>query len=268
MPASVYDDLDLLYREIWGTSLHHGYWKTGKESPPEARENLIQKILTHWQPTGHLADIGCGYGTLARRLIHHHNCTVTACTSSKVQASHIPPTPSLTILTGDWLDQEITPHSLDGAISLESASHFKNFDHLLKKTHSFLKPGASWIISDWFAEGGDTPLLRHLAKTGGLPPWRTLDTFLTAARHHGFTVSMTTDLSHGVAPTWSALLKKALTLPLRSPKTIPQLALRFFKRPALLWAFPLLRFAYHRGQLSYHLIKLTHREALSSRPPP
>ena len=268
MPSEIYDDLDPLYRAIWGTSLHHGYWKSGKESAAEARENLIQEILTHWQPSGQVADIGCGYGTLAQRLIHDYNCTVTACTSSEVQAAAIPPTPSLTVLTGHWLEQDLPPHSLDSAISLESASHFESFDVLLEKTHSFLKPGATWIISDWFSQDGNSPLLNHLAKTGNLPPWRTLDSFLNSAQKHGFTVSMTTDLSTGTARTWSSLFRKALSLPLRSPKLIPQLAARLLKRPALLWTFPLLRIAYHRGDLSYHLIKLTKSESLSSRPLP
>ena len=38
MAKNLYDDLDLLYREIWGRSLHHGAWVTGYESIEEARE--------------------------------------------------------------------------------------------------------------------------------------------------------------------------------------------------------------------------------------
>ncbi len=42
--AAHYDDLDDLYRSLWGTSLHHGYWLTGKESPDEAVANLTRLV--------------------------------------------------------------------------------------------------------------------------------------------------------------------------------------------------------------------------------
>ncbi len=42
--AAHYDDLDELYRSVWGTNLHHGYWITGKESPGEAAANLTRLV--------------------------------------------------------------------------------------------------------------------------------------------------------------------------------------------------------------------------------
>ena len=43
--AAHYDDLDLFYRTIWGTHVHHGYWKTGKENRQEAVLNLTRWSL-------------------------------------------------------------------------------------------------------------------------------------------------------------------------------------------------------------------------------
>jgi cyclopropane fatty-acyl-phospholipid synthase-like methyltransferase len=268
MSDQIYDDLDPMYRAIWGKSLHHGYWKAGKENATEAKENLIQEILKHWQPSGQLADIGCGYGALSRRLVEDFDCSVIACTSSKLQAAEITKSQEITVLSGDWLAQDISPSSLDGAIALESASHFEDFEHLLKKTHEALKPGASWIICDWFSENGQNRLLRHLASTGGLPPWRSLASFLSLARQCGFTVTLSLDLSDKVARTWNSLLLKALQLPLVRPRQIPRICSELLKRPALIWTFPLLRISYQLGFLSYSLIKLTKGESLSSRPKP
>ena len=42
--AAHYDDLDLFYRTIWGTHVHHGYWKTGKENRQEAVLNLTRLV--------------------------------------------------------------------------------------------------------------------------------------------------------------------------------------------------------------------------------
>jgi len=257
MSDQIYDDLDPMYRAIWGTSLHHGYWKSDKESADEARENLIQEIFKHWQPSGHIADIGCGYGTLAHRIVLNFKCSVTACTPSLKQAGIIPPLQGLTALQGDWLEQNLHAQSFDAAISLESTSHFGNFEPLLKKTYETLKPGATWVIADWFSPDGNTLLLKHLAKTGDLPPWRSLPSFLHAARECGFSVKETKNFSSQVAPTWSALFRKSLLLPLKNPILIPKILLQILRRPSLLWAFPLIRLAYLNKSLSYHLIQLT-----------
>lgn len=259
MPSEIYDDLDLMYRSIWGKSLHHGYWKESNESTDAAQENLVQKILTHLPHHGHIADIGCGYGSLAQRLLNEFDCSLTACTSSARQADHILPQDRLTVLKGNWLQQNIPKHSFDSAVSLESASHFECFKTLLSKTHQTLKPGASWIICDWFSQYGSDPLPKHLAQIGDLPPWRSLENFLSTARKCGFIVKQSDDLSPQVAQTWSALFRKSLSLPFRKPKLLPKFLAQLLKRPSLLWAFPLIRLAYHNGNLSYHLIRLTRR---------
>ena len=42
--AAHYDDLDELYRDFWGTSLHHGYWILGTETPEQASDNLTRVV--------------------------------------------------------------------------------------------------------------------------------------------------------------------------------------------------------------------------------
>ena len=36
-----YDELDETYRTIWGEHVHHGYWRTGRETPEQATEALV-----------------------------------------------------------------------------------------------------------------------------------------------------------------------------------------------------------------------------------
>ena len=257
--AKLYDSLDLLYRELWGKLLHHGLWLKGNESPQQARNNLTQACLTALAPQrgDTIADIGCGYGTFSQLVVKDSDCQVHSLTNSLAQIQAATSHPKITFHYTDWLDHSLPPRSLDKAIALESLSHFSSFDTFLSATSKSLRPGALFVISDWYA----TPhlslieqlLLRHLAKTGAIPNWRPLDHLLTAASRHHFTLQNHQNLSPQAAPTWTAFFKSACLLPFQKPKLIPFLLQSALRRPPLLISFPLLRLAYHLGILEYHL---------------
>jgi tocopherol O-methyltransferase len=42
--AAHYDTLDQFYREIWGEHVHHGYWRTGHETPEDAAAALVELV--------------------------------------------------------------------------------------------------------------------------------------------------------------------------------------------------------------------------------
>ncbi|MDG2400861.1 MAG: methyltransferase domain-containing protein [Akkermansiaceae bacterium] len=252
MPKNLYDDLDLLYREIWGRSLHHGAWVTGHESIEEAREKLIELALKQLDPKGTIADIGCGYGILAHKILDQYHCEVFANTNSEKQAAQITPHPGLTILQGDWLQQQLEPKSLSGIIAIESLSHFDSFEDFLKHTLPALKPGGRIVICDWFSETGSYFFLRQLATTGNLPPWRSI--FSLSSNATDLKKVHSQDLSREVAPTWSALFWRSIQLPLRKPSLLVTLLKKIITRPSLLLAFPLIRLAYQTGDLEYRVI--------------
>jgi hypothetical protein len=126
----------------------------------------------------------------------------------------------------------------------------------LKHTLPALKPGGRMAICDWYSETGSRLFLRHLAATGNLPPWRSIQSLNSKiARALNLQVRHSQDLlkrgrSHLVRPSFeidsaspsqtlsagSALLKKTLS------------------RPSLLLAFPLIRLAYETGDLEYHIV--------------
>lgn len=252
MAKNLYDDLDLLYREIWGRSLHHGSWITGYESIEEAKEELIDLALKQLDPKGTIADIGCGYGILAHKILDHYRCEVLANTNSEKQALQIIPRAGLTILQGDWLQQKLEPKSLSGVIAVESLSHFDSFEDLFKHTLPALKPGGRIVICDWFSETGSNFFLRYLAKTGNLPPWRSI--FSLSSKVTDLKKVYSQNLSREVAPTWSALFWRSVQLPLRKPYLLVTLLKKIITRPSLLLAFPLIRLAYHTGALEYRVI--------------
>jgi cyclopropane fatty-acyl-phospholipid synthase-like methyltransferase len=250
----LYDELDPLYRAIWGRSLHHGLWWNGSEDIPQALRNLTELVSSLLPLEGTIADIGCGYGTLARTMVRHPRIRILANTASSTQAALIPNHPALEVWEGDWLAQSLAPESLDAAVAVESLSYFPSFEEFLHHTKPALKPGARLVISDWFSDTGTSPLLRYLAKAGHLPPWRSFTSLVSAAKGIGLTRVSSRDLSQQAALTWSRLLGRSLALPFRQPRLIPQLLLQAWKRPSLLSAFPLLRLAYHCGELRYHLV--------------
>ena len=252
MAKNLYDDLDLLYREIWGRSLHHGAWVTGYESIEEAREKLIDLALKQLAPKGTIADIGCGYGILAHKILDQFHCEVLANTNSEKQASQITPRSGLTILQGDWLQQQLEPKSLSGIIAVESLSHFNSFEDFLKHTLPALKPGGRIVICDWFSETGSRFFLRHLATTGNLPPWRSVFSLSSNAKDLQKVYSQ--DLSREVAPTWSAIFWRSIQLPLQKPYLLVTLLKKIITRPSLLLAFPLIRLAYLTRDLEYRVI--------------
>ena len=252
MATNLYDDLDLLYRGIWGRSLHHGALVTGYESIEEAREKLIDLALKQLDPKGTIADIGCGYGILAHKILDQFHCEVLANTNSERQASQITPRSGLKILQGDWLQQQLEPKSLSGIIAVESLSHFDSFKDFLKHTLPALKPGGRIVICDWFSETGSHFFLRNLATTGNLPPWRSV--FSLSSNAKDLKKIHSQDLSREVAPTWSAIFWRSLQLPLRKPYLLVTLLKKIITRPSLLLAFPLIRLAYHTRDLEYRVI--------------
>jgi tocopherol O-methyltransferase len=84
--ASHYDELDPIYRQIWGEHVHHGLWSSGHETPEEAVEALSDAVgdrlaLT---PGMKVVDIGCGYGATARRFAEKRGVDVLGLSVSVV----------------------------------------------------------------------------------------------------------------------------------------------------------------------------------------
>jgi tocopherol O-methyltransferase len=60
--AAHYDTLDPFYRELWGEHVHHGYWRTGDETPKDAADALVGLVAERLDlaPGQTVCDIGCG----------------------------------------------------------------------------------------------------------------------------------------------------------------------------------------------------------------
>src|SRR5262245_15738791 len=86
LPAGVvadhYQELDRLYREVWGEHVHHGLWRTGAETPLQAVEQLVEFVAeaAGIRRGDRVCDIGSGYGASARYVARKFDAAVTALT--------------------------------------------------------------------------------------------------------------------------------------------------------------------------------------------
>ena len=81
------DELDRLYRNVWGEHVHHGLWLTGDESVPEATHNLIARVASALDvhEGDRVCDVGCGYGGTYRVLADKFGARVTRVTLIRVR---------------------------------------------------------------------------------------------------------------------------------------------------------------------------------------
>src|SRR4051812_41663225 len=88
--ARHYDQLDRFYREIWGEHVHHGLWRTGRESSAEATRALVDAIIVKaaLQPAMKVLDVGCGYGATSRILAKELGAQLTGLTVSPAQHAY------------------------------------------------------------------------------------------------------------------------------------------------------------------------------------
>ncbi len=178
--AAHYDDLDKWYRVVWGEHVHHGLWRTGKESRAEAVRGLTTYLAdTLGIEAGEkVCDVGCGYGGTARILAADYGAEVDGYTLSERQHAY-----AVAQLKGasnpryhlmNWLENGLADASFDAAIAIESSEHFEDKAAMFSEICRVLKPGGRFGVYTWLACPGPTDwqrrhLLEPICSEGRLP---------------------------------------------------------------------------------------------------
>ena len=225
--AAHYDELDRFYREVWGDHVHHGLWTTGRETPAQATEALVDRLAERLAlaPGQAVLDIGCGYGATARKLATEHGVHVTGVTVSAAQKQH-----SAAVLAGcgqrvcirvlDWLANGLPDACFDRAYAIESSEHMPDKKRFFTEAFRTLRPGAVFAVYAWLAR--DAPakwevrhLLEPICREGRLPGMGDEAEYRAWATQAGFEVTSVENLSRQVRRTWwictSRLARKLLT---------------------------------------------------------
>ncbi|HJZ56274.1 MAG TPA: methyltransferase domain-containing protein [Gemmataceae bacterium] len=218
--ADHYQDLDWVYREVWGEHVHHGLWQTGKESPAEAVEQLVELVAAEAgiRNGDAVCDIGSGYGATARYLASKFGAKVTALTIVPSQyefALAATPGDNPRYLLRDWLENDLPAAAFDAAYAIESTEHMDDKARAFVEALRVLKPGGRFAICAWIAAETARPwerrhLLEPICREGRLPGMGTESDYHELLAEAGFAVEAVTELSRQVRKTWGICLRRAL----------------------------------------------------------
>jgi tocopherol O-methyltransferase len=262
--ADHYDELDPIYRRVWGDHVHHGLWATGRETPAEAVEALVHAVgdRLRLMPGEACVDIGCGYGATARQLAVTRKARVSGFTLSAEQARYAAehPVPDVDIHVRDWLVNGLEAASAHAAWAIESSEHMVDKPRFFAEAHRVLSAGGRFVVCAWLAEtdaGGwkVRHLLEPICREGRLPSMGTREEYEAMATAAGFAVTGYQDVSRHVARTWTICalrLVKALLV----DREIRSLALRGRNRISVL-TFPRMILAYRTGAMRYGIFTLS-----------
>ena len=275
--ARHYDELDVFYREVWGEHVHHGLWRTGRETPAVAAEQLVDHLADALAlRTGEtVVDVGAGYGATARRLARQHGAHVTGLTLSAVQhahaeqSSHTTAPGSVHMQLRDWMTNDLADASADAVIAIESTEHMPDRAGAIAEMRRVLRPAGrvgiyAWIARDAARSWEVRHLLEPICREGRLAGLGTEREYVALLQHGGFTVTGVEELSRAVQRTWPTCIARVAVGLARDRRYRQYIARRrnqervFLRTLVRIWA------AYEVGAMRY-LLFVGHRAPDASR---
>jgi len=213
-----YDVVSPYYRDLWGSHIHHGLWRSGRETAAEAQELLIQELISRARipPGARILDAGCGIGGSSIYLAKNLRAKVTGITLSPMQvqmasAASRREEVDVAFEVMDAQDLRFPPgQQFDCIWSIEAISHFADKRKFFERASQLLAPGGVIAITDWFKRSGLTAVeekeLLEPIERGMLIQLNSVDEYLRMLTAAGNITEGTANLSQQVARTWDLCL--------------------------------------------------------------
>jgi tocopherol O-methyltransferase len=267
--ASHYDELDPIYRRVWGDHVHHGLWTRGDESPAEAVEALSDRVgaLLAPSPRQHLVDIGCGYGATAARFAERLGVTVTGFTLSAAQHRIAAARPGpLSFQCRDWLANGFAEDVFDHGYAIESSEHMTDKPRFFAEAWRVLRPGGRLVVCAWLAAPEPSAwevrhLLEPICSEGRLPSMGTRADYERMAVAAGFALTAYEDVSRRVRRTWTLCARGFLRALVTDPETRRLAFGRGTRNRIFILSLPRLILAYRTGAMRYGIFTFTKGDA-------
>jgi tocopherol O-methyltransferase len=214
--ARHYDQLDRFYLGVWGEHVHHGYWKTGRETAQEAARAMVDAVIERAQlrPGMSVLDVGCGYGATALVMARECGVLVTGVTISTTQQRHAEclgaSERKARFLVEDWLHNQQPSAGYDVVIAMESTEHMPDKDRVFTEMARVLKPGGRMVLVAWLAANHrihweDRHLIEPICRDGRLVAVGTPSEYADWITGAGLVLEEQRDISAQVSQTWPAL---------------------------------------------------------------
>ncbi|MDP6445044.1 MAG: class I SAM-dependent methyltransferase [Pirellulaceae bacterium] len=228
--AGHYNDLDHFYRRLWGDHVHHGLWRTGRESPEVAVTQLIEHVVEplEIEAGDRICDVGCGYGGTSRFLVNSRGARMTGLTVSAAQHQYAVDQTTdgenPNYLLENWETNSLPDESFDAVLSIECLSHIEHKELFFQQIHRVLKPGGRAVVVAWLAAADSTPwqqrhLLEPICREGRLPGMGSTAEYSQMIAAAGLQLTDFEELSEQVKKTWTVCSRRVLGHVLTSPAT-------------------------------------------------
>ena len=183
-----YEVPTLFYQYCLGKNLKYssGYWKPRVVDLDTAEDDMLEITCTRAELANgqQVLELGCGWGSLSLYMAAKYpDSTFKVVSNSRTQKMHIDEQAkqrgikNLTVLTADMNTFNID-EKFDRVVSVEMFEHMRNYQLLLQKVASFLKPdGKLWIhifthkeYAYLFEVKDETDWMSKYFFTGGIMP--------------------------------------------------------------------------------------------------
>ncbi len=215
--SSFYDLTSPHYLRLYGPNIHDGYYVTGRESPPQAQEELVCMLAAKAKigRGSSVLDVGCGIGGSSIWLARNLGARPTGITISPVQVEMARGLAQEAGIDASFLLMDANRMSFERHFDclwmVAMMTHLADQESVLDRALNYLDPDGHVVIFDWML-AAETPAVgndRDVAAVAGgmlLASLHSLNTYLGWLTARGCRVTYAEDITDRTAKTWDDAL--------------------------------------------------------------